>query len=341
MANMEHANCTSPDDIATLTEIEVNLLNSGSQQEARKLLLAAESDGFFYLSLNSGCISGYAGRAIELLSNGEKYFQKPLIEKLRDKRAVETETRTAGYKPIAIETGVGKDTKDGFEAFKVPVSEILDPRKSAQFQQFCSDVRSLRSFAIHSHSIANTIMASLSKALELEDGTYLSRCHRIDQPSSSSTVVNFYPSASLPRNSSAGHNAHTDLGSITILFCSTWGLQIYSDERRRWLFVPPAPTKAIINIGDTLRFLAKNRIKSCLHRVIQHPKWAGSSRLSLAYFARPNSDTKFTDEEGTEWLVEDWVSRKFESYRETHAQQRANWVQLGRKGFMGSISSNL
>lgn len=180
-------------------------------------------------------------------------------------------------------------------------------------------------------------MASLWRSLGSKVNSGFPDRHRFDLSSSSATVVNYYPRRSLPEGSSAGHNAHTDLGSITLLFCSTWGLQVYSAESASWSYVEPIRGKVIVNIGDTLRFLSGNTLQSCLHRVICHPEWTQEHRLSLAYFARPNSNIMLVDGEGREWSVENWVARKFKSYRESHEQQEVNGVQFGGVNGVGVV----
>lgn len=220
---------------------------------------------------------------------------------------------------------------------KIPSNIFIDTNRniSSKYHDVVGDFEVDEAFANRSHEISNTIMASLWRSLGLNGDAIFSDRHRLDLPSSSATVVNHYPLSSLPEGSSDGHNAHTDLGSITILFCSTWGLQVYSAESATWSYIEPVRGKAIVNIGDTLRFLSGNVLQSCLHRVVRHPRWKGQDRLSLAYFARPNSRTTFVDGEGCEWPVEMWVARKFRSYKESHQQQATNDVQYGGQSGVG------
>ena len=44
--------------------------------------------------------------------------------------------------------------------------------------------------------------------------------------------------------------AHTDLGSLTLLFSKSPGLQIMSPKSKEWAFVDPKPNCAIVNVGD-------------------------------------------------------------------------------------------
>ncbi|KAH7067157.1 2OG-Fe(II) oxygenase family oxidoreductase [Paraphoma chrysanthemicola] len=316
---------TFDDRIADLETVDLGLLARSDPVESQKLLFAAQTKGFFYIELSNPDGRAYLEEAEALLSWFTKFFQKPLPEKL-----LETSSDEIDYKPIARETGVELGTKDGFEAYKIPTNIFIGTSRVAPPSRGSVDCSSIgQAFAIRSHEISNMIMASLWRSLGLEGGSSFPEQHRFGSLSSSATVMNSYPLQLLPEGSSVGHNAHTDLGSITLLFCSTWGLQVYSAESARWSFVEPFRSRAVVNIGDTLRFMSGNKLKSCLHRVVHHSEWTHGHRLSLAYFARPNSDVKLLDGQGCEWSVEKWVARKFRSYKESHEEQEVNGVQFG------------
>ena len=97
-----------------------------------------------------------------------------------------------------------------------------------------------------------------------------------------------------------GHNKHTDIGSLTLLFSEQWGLQVFTPGERRWAWVQPRPHgHATINVGDSLRFLSGKTLYSCLHRVIpvdgQSQK---EDRYSIAYFLRPENSAVYEDADG-------------------------------------------
>ncbi|CAD6573811.1 MAG: hypothetical protein CYPHOPRED_005212, partial [Cyphobasidiales sp. Tagirdzhanova-0007] len=85
--------------------------------------------------------------------------------------------------------------------------------------------------------------------------------------------------------------AHTDYGSITLLFQhGVSGLQV--QKGGKWIDVPPIPGSLVINIGDALEFWTCGLFRSTLHRVVM-PRTAAerSSRYSLAFFVQPDGDT--------------------------------------------------
>lgn len=83
--------------IARLTAINLDLLANGNQQESQKLFDAARTDGLFYLNLENASGTTELSMAEKVLFEAEKYFRKPLEEKMVDRRADEVESRTAGY----------------------------------------------------------------------------------------------------------------------------------------------------------------------------------------------------------------------------------------------------
>lgn len=79
-------------------------------------------------------------------------------------------------------------------------------------------------------------------------------------------MLKYLPSSELGK-SQAGHMAHIDVGSLTLLFITAPSLEVFNYEDNRWVPVSPEPRKIIVNIGDTLSFMTGMRLKSSLHRV--------------------------------------------------------------------------
>ena len=79
-----------------------------------------------------------------------------------------------------------------------------------------------------------------------------------------------------------GLGAHTDLQVLTLLYQSDSGrgLQVLNNDNE-WVYAPPIPGTFVVNIGDFLMRLTNDRLKSTVHRVIQHGK---DDRYSLPLF---------------------------------------------------------
>lgn len=79
-----------------------------------------------------------------------------------------------------------------------------------------------------------------------------------------------------------GLGAHTDLQVLTFLYQSDSdrGLQVLNNNNE-WVYAPPIPGTFVVNIGDFLMRLTNDRLKSTVHRVIQHGK---NDRYSIPLF---------------------------------------------------------
>lgn len=193
-------------------------------------------------------------------------------------------------------------------------------------------------FIEQSHAVATLILSQLSNSLGLTGASRLENLHQADRPSTSTAVMQHYPfEGDLPADTSTGHFTHTDTGSVTILFNTEWGLQVCSPDSEEWQYIPPAQgTRAIVNMGDTVKFLTGCRLKSSLHRVVPcHDRWVRGSRYSIIFFLRANNDVEFEDLEGRRWNAADWLNRKFLNYRSPHDVQKQNSMATGRLGFVG------
>jgi isopenicillin N synthase-like dioxygenase len=190
-------------------------------------------------------------------------------------------------------------------------------------------------FTEMSYTIASLILQRLSASLNLTGPADLRTHHLSTSSSTSTTVLQHYPLDNLATNTSAGHFAHTDAGSVSILFTSAWGLQAFDTEHDRWKFVAPRAHCAVVNIGDSLRFLAGLRLASCLHRVVPCGRWTAGSRYSCIFFLRPHKEAEFRDAEGRLWRADEWLNRKFGNYRLSHGEQNENTMATGRTNFKG------
>lgn len=115
--------------------------------------------------------------------------------------------------------------------------------------------------------------------------------------------------------------AHTDFGSITILFNWLGGLQIKSKSPPNlgeWEYVKPLAGHAICNLGDAMVKFTSGELKSAKHRVVPAPgEQATVDRYSLVYFMRPADETKLKAVYGSEvgketevFTAKEWIGRR-------------------------------
>ncbi|KAJ0305762.1 hypothetical protein Brms1b_010656 [Colletotrichum noveboracense] len=126
-----------------------------------------------------------------------------------------------------------------------------------------------------------------------------------------------------------GQNMHTDIGTLTLLFAPQWGLQVFSPSDEAWTYVEPRPGHAIVNVGDTLRFLSRKRFRSALHRVLPLGGVQNEDRYSISYFLRATDSTEFKDSNEEESDAKQWYLKKYEMYELPHAIQKQQTVLSG------------
>jgi isopenicillin N synthase-like dioxygenase len=184
------------------------------------------------------------------------------------------------------------------------------------------------------HFATKVLLDRISSGLGIKGANSLHGHHRDDIPSKSSIFFLHYPPVE-ETGSQGGQNLHTDLGSLTFLYAQQWGLQVLcpdgnepgpdAKEKLQWKFVAPRPGHAIINVGDTLRFLTGFRLRSALHRALQLDT---GDRYAMTYFLRPNDEVELTDSEGKDCTAVDWYLKKNSNYESKNEAQRSE-VMLG------------
>ena len=89
--------------------------------------------------------------------------------------------------------------------------------------------------------------------------------------------------------------AHTDFGSLTLLWSQNIaGLQVKTGSGE-WRYVPPVDNGIICNVGDTLSFWSEGYLQSTIHRVTRPPEdQAHLKRQGLFYFVRPGNHVDIT-----------------------------------------------
>lgn len=157
------------------------------------------------------------------------------------------------------------------------------------------------------------ILSRLSSQLGLPDASRFEAAHADPGPSLSTVGLLRYPKheKGMAAPTNVGHNQHTDVGSLTFLLAAQWGLQYLSLTSRRWEFIEPRAGHAIINVGDSLRFLSGGELASVVHRVVPLRQTQDEDRYSIAYFLRMNDGGSFSDTKGNKWTATEWHDFKF------------------------------
>ncbi|KDN69902.1 putative conserved hypothetical protein [Colletotrichum sublineola] len=159
---------------------------------------------------------------------------------------------------------------------------VFDPKEAEAFRQSNPD---------YCERLAHDLYWSLGKALHIDDGGYFSRIH---SENNCHMTWNFYPSTPLQKSGlkdAKRLNAHTDFGTLTIVFQDViGGLEVHDGHTFRP--IPPVPGAMVVNVGDMLEQLSNGRWKSALHRVVvlsQHQIPGSQGLKSVEVIDRPKS----------------------------------------------------
>ncbi|KAH7324259.1 2OG-Fe(II) oxygenase family oxidoreductase [Stachybotrys elegans] len=243
-----------------------------------------------------------------------------------------------GYKPMGRNAGVTEKALDWFEAFLIShdqmCNDALDEQRISYPEAIESRRRFLKSHIDSFHQMGQVILQSLSVICHLDADESFCQRHRQNLQSISAFGVLRYPALD-KESTHLCHGAHTDVGSITFLSTTDYGLQFQEPTSEAWRLIEPRDELLLVNIGDSLRFMSNMRFRSSLHRVVPFPRKANKDRYSWAYFMRPNYDAEFRDSEGKLWKSIEWHTAKYSVFRAPLSEQQASSILTGKKGYVG------
>ncbi|EXF86343.1 hypothetical protein CFIO01_00040 [Colletotrichum fioriniae PJ7] len=186
-----------------------------------KIISACENVGFFYLDISDQ----YSATMLENLDKlnivMKDWFDQPTAAKRKE---LAISMASHGYKPIGSQAGT-HGGRDGWEVLKTGSFELagrwgLPPVVEDNLQAFTS-------FQSQCHYITRVLLDRISNALGLKGAQSLNHFHRSDCPSKSALAFLHYIPMD-PTGGYAGHNVHTDYGTLTLVFAPQWGLQVLS-----------------------------------------------------------------------------------------------------------------
>ncbi|CAJ2510561.1 Uu.00g095300.m01.CDS01 [Anthostomella pinea] len=292
--------------VYAMATIDFSLLLSQEPAEVERLVRCCQKQGFFYLDLNNIDGRRFLDDQQETLKLMHRFFEAPL----EAKNEYGLIAPHLGYEPVGSRTGVLENTKDGYEMIKVSRDEIQrsSPHLPAVIKN-SPDMKVLENAIAGSNIATKAILSALSTGCGLSGAARFENSHRNDRPSTSTLAMMHYIPSDSSKDRNIGHQKHTDISSLTLLFSEQWGLQIRPPGAREFGFVEPRAGCAVVNVGDSLRFASGHTMQSCIHRVV--PLHPAEHRYSIAYFLRAEDDAMFTDSEGRYITAGQWHDEKF------------------------------
>jgi isopenicillin N synthase-like dioxygenase len=303
----------------SMQTINYGLLLSQNPSEIDKVVDACLEDGYFYLDL-----AGIDGRRMlsdqqDTLKLMKRFFDSP-IEAKNEFGLISSHL---GYEPVGSRTGVNAGSKDGYEMLKVSRDEIQrDSPKIPSPVKNSGDLQILENAIGSCNTVTKVILSALSTGLNLTGAGRFENSHRNERASTTTLSMMHYLPTDLAGQNRIGHQKHTDISTLTLLFSEQWGLQIRPPGTcgtREMGFVAPKPGCAFVHVGDSLRFASGHKFQSCIHRVV--PFDPTEHRYSIAYFLRAEDDTMFVDSEGRAITAGQWHDEKFKAFTDPELWQ--------------------
>ncbi|ORY66219.1 gibberellin 20-oxidase [Pseudomassariella vexata] len=218
--------------------------------------------------------------------------------------------------------------------FEHPISKIKDPATFAGPEVIAKQLGPLKQ-AISSHrEICILLLTRLSAALGLGEKSAYQQYHRANAVCPTAMGLLKYTLAEVEPDK-VGQIAHTDAGSLSVVFTEVAGLQVLKPNEEEWYWIPPKPGHAVVNVGDSLRFISGGVLASSLHRIIPHKDEKCRHKYSIVYLLRPEMDAEFVDEDGVVWKGLEWTNKKHAVFRASAEEQAKGTYLTGRDGYVG------
>ncbi|KIV95240.1 hypothetical protein PV10_02916 [Exophiala mesophila] len=260
-----------------------------------RLFEACKSPGIFYLkppAKMSHERDNLVARATEWITKLEPAFHLP-VEKKRKYNFIDS-TRIFGYKEVGATVVDDVGTGDTSEFWNISKNELLKKQSlpsvhstmAGRYPDIIEDnSSSLVDFMQDCHLLCMTILSAIEQELGVRHELQMK--HEFSDTSGDHVRLARGP-ARVGQEIEIQTPAHTDFGTVTLLFNWLGGLQWRDPADLKWKWVAPKPDHLLVNLGDAACIFTGGLCKAPVHRVVPAPGAQGSyPRYSLGYFLRP------------------------------------------------------
>ncbi|XP_071520194.1 uncharacterized protein [Panulirus ornatus] len=152
-------------------------------------------------------------------------------------------------------------------------------------------------------SLTTRILTAIAIGLDL-DRDFFTSAHKcmIKKGSMTSLRVQHYPPVPDDVSEDAIRcGAHTDYGTITLLFQDDMGGLQVRDREGNWIDAEPIPGTIVVNVGDLLQFWTAYKLIATTHRVLIPSQGLRrkTSRLSISFFVNPDDQVLVKPPDGS------------------------------------------
>ncbi|KAG9104764.1 hypothetical protein FRC06_011246 [Ceratobasidium sp. 370] len=276
---------------------------SEKQATANEIVSAFEDVGFVYLSKH-GIDAATVHNAFEQSAN---FFKLPM--EVKAKLAWEDPRSNRGYvmpgrervtqsndpAEIARLRAQAPDLKESME-----IGRDWDATWSNRWPD-AKDVPKFKetflNFFQTCHELHAEVMSSIAMGLGLGEQFF---DKLIDEQFHNLRLLSYppIPREVLLKEGQARAGAHSDYGSLTLLFQDqVGGLEVQNPHTKQFQPATPIPGTIVVNAGDLLARWSNDRLRSTLHRVVAPPIGTGPTtpaRQSIAFFCNPNGGAEIS-----------------------------------------------
>ena len=279
-----------PQTVTQVPVIDCSSLTSSVLSErkeaAQQIYQACQDVGFLYLN-NHSIAKDLLDRAF---ADAKAFFDLPLEVKSQLAWSDESNyLQKSGYIPFGkevLDTSQLGDLKEVLDIGKEAIATWRMPPGQELFQE------TIRLLYDACSEAANCILRAIAIALDLPE-EFLVKAH--DHNDHELRFLHYPPLKTTPVLGQLRAGAHSDYGSITLVFQNAVGGLEVKTKWGEWISVPYIQDTIVVNIGNLMQRWTNDIFVSNDHRVANPVgEQTYKSRYSIAFFCHPNSDTEIS-----------------------------------------------
>lgn len=286
----------------TSTKIPIIDLSAFTQQDiftkkevSRQIYLACSDIGFFYVK-NLGVSSILVEHLFDQL---RCFFALPNQVKQQLPWSGPYSNRGyLGFGQEQLDPAYPSDIKETFNVGRETRSDQINEPESSDSLHSNRWLPGMEDFRTHVLSFydactlaSDRIFEAFAIALDLSTDFIV---NQHNQQNNILRLLHYPPIDATEHKHSLRAGAHTDYGSLTLLFqeAGSCGLEV-QDRDGNWIAAPAIADTVLVNTGDLMERWTNGLFRSTNHRVvIPTDDQATHSRYSAAFFCHPNDDTE-------------------------------------------------
>ncbi|KAI7865003.1 hypothetical protein BDF14DRAFT_1731206 [Spinellus fusiger] len=267
----------------TLPIIDFSEFEKDPFKVSSQVLEACKSIGFFYM-LHHGIPQAQVDGAFAM---AKEYFDEPLEEKQK----YNIQSNNHGYSGLYSEKLDPEHQHKGDHKEAFNFKNFVDGVTAAPLPPyFASKQESVMEFSYACHRTALRVLEAFAIALEVRGRYWFKDRHAYHSTSGQILRMIKYPKGGeKDYQASVRTGAHSDYGSLTLLFQKDIpGLEVQLNGSQ-WISAPIVENAVLVNVGDLMEAWTNGLFKSTVHRVVFLPEHQHLDRYSIPFFVHPEN----------------------------------------------------